>query len=125
MNEPLNTCLHEAQECLEDARVLLTNERYEACMNRCYYAYFWTVRGLLQQRGVFAKTHMGVHNRFSELYVKTGEIPVKFNEYLNTLANDRQQADYEPAEFFTDEDARVAFQRAEEFFHYVQEKYAQ
>lgn len=67
---------------------------------------------------------MGVHNRFSELYVKTGEIPVKFNEYLNTLANDRQQADYEPAEFFTEEDARVAFQRAEEFFHYVQEKYA-
>ena len=123
MNSFLKNALLEASDHLSDAKYLLSGHRYDACINRSYYAYFWILRGLLMAKEVTAKTHAGVHQKFGELYVKTGEIPLKFNDYLSEIAQKRITADYEINEHFEYEDAEKTVKQTEEFLNYVKDHF--
>ena len=78
MSEDLSNCLSLAEEEIQAALRLHPDGLHRGVVNRCYYAFFWTVRGLLLDKNVVAKTHSGVELRFSNLYIKPGLLPVHF-----------------------------------------------
>jgi uncharacterized protein (UPF0332 family) len=64
-----------AHQTLEDARVLAKAGRWNACVNRLYYACFYAVSALLIMDGLSSSKHAGVRSLFNKQYVKTGKIP--------------------------------------------------
>jgi uncharacterized protein (UPF0332 family) len=63
-----------ANETLEDARILANAGRWNACVNRLYYACFYAVSALLVLHDLSSSRHAGVRSIFNKHYVKTGRI---------------------------------------------------
>lgn len=93
-----------------------------SAVHNCYYAFFWAVRGLLFDKGVTAKKHSGTHQMFGLHLVKSGEIPIRFSDYLFDLFEQRLIADYD-GEFDPDQ-VRKLVGYVDEFLLFVKEKYA-
>jgi len=54
-----------AKETLEDARILAGSKRWNACVNRLYYACFYAVSALLIQNDLSSSKHTGVRSLFN------------------------------------------------------------
>lgn len=67
-----------AKECLLDAKMLLTGERYRSAANRAYYAIFHAMRAVLALDGVDMKHHSGIISEFRKRYIKTGILTQAF-----------------------------------------------
>jgi uncharacterized protein (UPF0332 family) len=94
-----------ANEALEDANVLAAADRWNACVNRLYYACFYAVSALLVRDGLSSSKHAGVRSLFNRQYVKTGKVPKDLARIYNDLFERRQEADY--LDFVTFEASQV------------------
>ena len=83
-----------AKETMEDARILADAGRWNACVNRLYYACFYVVSALLLFNGLSSSKHTGVRSLFNRQYVKTGKIPKELARTYNDLFERRQEGDY-------------------------------
>ena len=61
---------------------------------RLYYAVFHAVCALMIHDGHKVGTHKGSHILFSQLYVKTGKLPVCYSELYKQLEIIRNNGDY-------------------------------
>ncbi len=86
--------LNRAEETLEDARVLARSQRWNACVNRLYYACFYAVSGLLLLDGLASSKHSGIRSHFNRQYIKTGTISKEMAQIYNDLFERRQEGDY-------------------------------
>ena len=94
-----------ANEALEDANVLAAADRWNACVNRLYYACFYAVSALLVRDGLSSSKHAGVRSLFNKQYVKTGKVPKDLARIYNDLFERRQEGDY--IDFVTFEASQV------------------
>ena len=83
-----------ANETLKDADVLADNERWNACVNRLYYACFYAVSALLLCQGLSSSKHTGLRSLFNKYYVRTGKVPKEIAYIYNDLFERRQEGDY-------------------------------
>lgn len=97
--------LERAREALEDARILAGASRWNACVNRLYYACFYAVSGLLLQQGLSSSKHTGVRGLFNLNFVRTGRFPKSLARTYNDLFAHRQEGDY--IDFVNFEEAQV------------------
>ena len=95
MNVPLEKIIEKAADALSDAEFNLKYERYEAAINRAYYAIFYSISALLEAKQVATKTHQGAHSKFNEFYLKTGLLPLELNACLDVVFSLRQSGDYD------------------------------
>lgn len=107
--------LERAQECLNEAEVLLASDLYLGVANRAYYSIFDCARALLYQENISAKTHQGVHTKFNELFILPGKLDSRYNELLSTVFQMRQLADYDVDGALTRQDAEFTLESAREF----------
>ena len=123
MEANLKEAIVEAEEFLQEAEWLFMGGFYRGLINRCYYSYFWIVRGLLAEHNINPKSHAGIHNKFGEIFIKTGEIPQHFNTYLVRLSQKREKADYDLDDVHEKDDAIFALKMVKEFLEFTKEKY--
>jgi uncharacterized protein (UPF0332 family) len=83
-----------AHETLEDARILANAGRWNACVNRLYYACFYAVSALLAGDSLSSSKHAGVRSLFNSQYVKPGKISKDLARIYNDLFERRQEGDY-------------------------------
>jgi uncharacterized protein (UPF0332 family) len=93
-NELIQFRVKRAQDTLEDARILLKAKRYNACINRLYYACFYAVTALLAQKDLHSNKHSGVRSLFNLHFVKTQKVPRHHATTYNDLFERRQESDY-------------------------------
>ena len=86
--------LARANETLEDARILAKAGRWNACVNRLYYACFYAISALLLSDNLSSSKHTGVRGLFNSHHVKTGNIPKNLARIYNDLFERRQEGDY-------------------------------
>ncbi|MEE4358068.1 MAG: HEPN domain-containing protein [Desulfococcaceae bacterium] len=86
--------LKRAFETFEDARILADSERWNACVNRLYYACFYAVSALLLCDGLSSSKHTGVRSLFNLHYVKNEKISKTMAVIFNDLFERRQEGDY-------------------------------
>lgn len=116
MNEDVNGYLRKAKDCLIDSDYLLRANRLEAACNRSYYAIYDSILSVLAfTENTYFKTHQGAHNRFRELYIKTGLLPIYLNESLSKALELRQGADYELDFEISNDVAHAMFEEAKIF----------
>jgi len=107
MNVPIDKIIEKAADALSDAEFNFQYERYEAAINRAYYAIFYSISALLEAKQVSTKTHQGAHNKFNEIYLKTGLLPLALNTCLDVVFSLRQSGDYD-LRFEPDQDAAAS-----------------
>jgi uncharacterized protein (UPF0332 family) len=88
-----------AREVLEDAKLLAAAGRWRSCVNRLYYACFYSVSALLASRGLSSSKHTGILSLFNVHFVKSGICSREVAEVYNDLFDNRQEGDY--ADFVT------------------------
>lgn len=115
MNSDTIKLLERASECLAETQSLLDGNHYLGAVNRAYYTIFDCVRALLNEEGVFVKTHQGVHNKFNELFMRSNRLNQKYNSMLSKVFQLRQLADYDLDADLTLQDAEFALNSASEF----------
>ena len=108
-----------AKETLEDARILADSKRWNACVNRLYYACFYAVSALLIQNDLSSSKHTGVRSLFNLHFVKTGKIPKDIARVYNDLFERRQESDYLDFVSFQESQVLPWISRVEIFIDYI------
>jgi len=84
----------EDYKCLEEAIILIANQKWNATINRLYYACFYAVIALLLKNGIRTLTHDGARTQFGLQFVKTGLMDKQFGKLYSKLFDYRQKGDY-------------------------------
>lgn len=111
--------LEKARQTLEDARVLASAGRWNACVNRLYYACFYAISALLLRDGLSATKHTGVRSLFNRHYVKTGMVPKRMARIYNDLFERRQESDYTDFTDFQESQVAPWISEAEKFVEHI------
>ena len=108
--------LKEAEESIKEARVLqregMSNR---AVMNRLYYAMFYAVLALLQEKQLGTSKHTGAISLFDREFVKKGIFDKELSKTLHRAFELRQKGDYMEEVEVTDEDIDEMFPRVIDF----------
>ena len=105
-------------DCLDAARDLLALRRYDATLNRSYYAMFHGTQALLYTINKVTRSHSGAHNAFHKEFILSGLVDKKLGLGLKRTFEKRQFSDYEYDET-TEQEAVDSFSDAELFVHSV------
>jgi uncharacterized protein len=95
MSQEVQRHFEQAAECVEDARVLLENDRLAAAVTRIYYAMFHAATAALLARGIQRNSHHALLAVFGQQFIKTGQLDEQLYRNLRAAFERRQQADYE------------------------------
>jgi uncharacterized protein (UPF0332 family) len=87
--------LERAHEALTEALLLMEQELWRGSVNRLYYAMFYGAVALLATHDIFPRTHKGVRQQFSLLYLSTGRIPDHLGLAYSELFERRHSGDYD------------------------------
>lgn len=104
-----------ARRVLRTGKLALDDGDWVSAINRAYYAVFYAANAVLELDGLQRSKHSGVMSLFREKYVKTGKIEGDYSDIYGQAFESRQESDYERTEFPSQEDAKVAVERAERF----------
>ena len=108
-----------AKEELQTAELLLRSDSYRQSINRSYYAIFHAIRAVNALDGFDSSKHSGVISHFNQAYVKTGKIGKESSRLIRYASQLREQADYEDFYLATQEEAREAYEGAQQFLDAV------
>jgi uncharacterized protein (UPF0332 family) len=109
-----------AKETLQEAQIMLDNNKLIAAVNRIYYAVFYEVLALLLTKGLSSPKHSGVRSLFNKEFVKTGIISEQSGDFYNRVSGFRQRADYEDFVGFEIQKVKSWFNSAKEFIDSVE-----
>ncbi len=104
-----------AWEALHDAKLLDANYGWNACINRLYYACYYSVSALLLKNDLPAQTHNGVKTQFNQHFIKTGMIAKELGKLYTDLMDARHKGDYGDMFDFTRETVEPLLKPVEEF----------
>lgn len=107
--------MEQAEETLQDAQLLLSQDRYRSTVNRAYYAMFYAVLGLLQMTAERTSKHSGAIALFDRLFVKTGLVDRNYSKWFHEAFLIRQKSDYDEISEVTSEEARMVVEHSHEF----------
>lgn len=90
-------------ETIEDALILAESSRWNACVNRLYYACFYAISALLLLEGRSSTRHTGVRSLFNLHFVRTGIVSKDLARVYNDLFERRQEGDYVDFVYFRED----------------------
>jgi uncharacterized protein (UPF0332 family) len=86
--------LDKAQDAIEAADILLTNEKEDIAAGRAYYAMFYTAEALLNELGLEFSKHGGVHAAFGKHFAQPNLLDPKYHRWLIDSFDKRLIGDY-------------------------------
>lgn len=107
--------IQRAQETLDEASILLHHEKWNAAVNRMYYACYYIVIALLKQENISHATHSGVKAQFNKLVASTLNVDKQHARFFNHIMQDRQESDYKDLYFFDPEEVKTMMPMAQAF----------
>ncbi len=94
MSELIRYRMKEALETLEEAQILLKEDKTRGAMNRIYYGMFYATLALLATKELGAAKHSGVIALFHREFVKVDIFPKNVAKYLDIAFALRTKSDY-------------------------------
>lgn len=109
-----------ALDTYEEAIILASNNRWNAVINRLYYACFYSVIALLLKRNIETQTHDGARIQFGLHFVKNGLIEKSFGRLYTKLFDFRQKGDYGDMFDFDEETTMPLIGQVKEFLSQIE-----
>lgn len=85
----------EAEETIEDVRLLIENDRLRAAINRIYYGMFYSLLALGLAHGFETSKHPQLIGWFNKNFVQGEEIEPEYGKMINKAYNRRTKGDYD------------------------------
>jgi uncharacterized protein (UPF0332 family) len=115
MNEEMRLQFERAQECVEDAQILVKECRLSGTAARAYYAMFHAATAALLKYDIKRGSHQGIIAAFGEHICRQNLLDKKFHKYLREAFDLRLESDYQPVVRIDIQLARETLNRAIEF----------
>ncbi len=116
--------IKQARESIQEAKVLwgqgMSNR---SVMNRLYYAMFYAVLALLQEKHLGTSKYYGAISLFDREFVKSGLIDTEYSKALHRAFILRQKGDYLEEAEVSLADIEEIFPQAESFVGLVEERF--
>lgn len=84
-----------AYKAFDAASVLAENGFWNSAVNRLYYSLFYAVNALLVINEIQTKSHSGSRSQFSNIFIKTHKLDIKYGKLYSQLFDWRQKGDYD------------------------------
>lgn len=114
--------LEQADESLVAANLLFEKELIRPCLNRAYYAMFYSILALLVTEKKETSRHSGAISLFDKEFVKKGVFGKDFSRWLHNAFDLRQRSDYKADYQVSNEDASQVLEHAEKFVQGVKKR---
>ncbi|MCD8386559.1 MAG: HEPN domain-containing protein [Bacteroidales bacterium] len=114
--------LERAVETLDEARIMIENQRYNAAVNRAYYACFYAVLALLIKNGIETKSHEGAKQMFGLHFIKTKKLDSDIGAHYTLMKKSRKSGDYDDFVYFTEAQARSFYTDSIHFIEVLKEE---
>ncbi|OGL42433.1 MAG: hypothetical protein A2042_04605 [Candidatus Schekmanbacteria bacterium GWA2_38_11] len=113
--------LTQAKASIEEAKVLLREGMsFRSIMNRLYYAMFYAVLALLQEKRLGTSKHIGVISLFDKEFIKTGTFKKDLSKSLHRAFELRQKGDYMEQNEVTKEDIDEMLPKTQDFINAIE-----
>ena len=112
--------MKEGFETLEEAQILLKQEKTRGAMNRIYYGMFYAALALLATKELGAAKHSEVIALFHKEFVKTNIFPKNIAKYLDIAFDLRTKGDYRDFVVLEKENLKRLIKNAESFINEAQ-----
>ena len=87
--------LDQADDTIEDVRILIENNRLRAAINRIYYGMFYSLLALGIKNEFETSKHSQLIGWFNRSFIKVGLIDTKYGKNINKAFNRRTKGDYD------------------------------
>ena len=87
--------LEQANETIEDVRILIENNRIRAAVNRIYYGMFYSLLALGIKSDFETSKHAQLIGWFNKNFINEGLIDPKYGKIINKAFNRRTKGDYD------------------------------
>ncbi len=111
--------LEKSDESLNGAKLLAQNQRWNACVNRLYYACFYAVMALLLTENSNQLTHIGTRSQFNLKFIKEGKIKKDYGKLYSKIFDWRHKGDYGDLFDFTEEQVKPLIEPTENFLNEI------
>lgn len=111
--------LFKAQQSLEAAKLLLTNNYPDYATSRAYYTMLYIAEAFLEGEGLSFSKHSAVISAFGREFAKTQQIPSDFHRFLIEAQELRTAGDYGQPNAVTIDQAAEQSDRAEQFLAFA------
>jgi len=115
MTDEQRELLLKAQQSLEAAQLLLTNNYPDYAASRAYYAMFYIAEAFLEGEGLTFSKHSAVIATFGREFAKPRRVSPDFHRFLIEAQELRTTGDYGQFNAVTMDQAAEQIQRAEAF----------
>jgi uncharacterized protein len=109
-----------AKETLEEAKLMATNQHWNATVNRLYYACFYIVHALLLNEGHAAHTHSGTKAVFHQHFVRSGKVSPGLSRVFDELFSKRQIGDHGDMQSFDEKTVKALMPKAIQFVEAIE-----
>jgi len=109
-----------AQESFEEAIIMIQNKKWNTAISRLYYSCYYAAIALLLKHNIETRSHSGVRTKFSDTFIKTGKIDLKYGKLLSHLADYRQKGDYGDLYDYDDKIVLPLVDQVKEFISEIQ-----
>ena len=114
--------LEEAENSIKEAEVLLKEGMsLRSVMNRLYYAMFYAVLALLQEKELGTSKHYGAISLFDREFIKSGIFDKELSKTLHRAFELRQKGDYLEQAEVTKSDVDEMLPKTKDFVDKVKE----
>lgn len=103
-----------ANAVLQDARLLFQNGRLSSCVNRLYYAVFYSASAVLVSQGKKYGKHSAVRSAVHRDFVNSGLLDKEYGRMYDILLSRREQSDYQPLTVFSSDEVEIFLAKATE-----------
>jgi uncharacterized protein (UPF0332 family) len=107
-------------DTFDDARILISNKKWNSAINRLYYAAYYAVMALLLRNGLKPTTHNGAKINFTEHFIKNKIIDKSFGKLYAQLFTWRQKGDYDDLFDFQESQVIQYVEPVEEFIRLIE-----
>ena len=87
--------LDQAEETIEDVRILIENNRFRAAVNRIYYGMFYSLLALGIKNEFETSKHAQLIGWFNKSFINEGLIDANYGKIINKAFNRRTKGDYD------------------------------
>jgi uncharacterized protein (UPF0332 family) len=112
--------INKAKETFDDAKLLASEKRWTACVNRLYYSVFYITIALLIKNGFETKSHNGVTTLFSMHFLKTKIVSLDDGELFAILQSYRTRGDYNDMFDFDEETVEPLLEPVQNFINNIE-----
>lgn len=115
MTDEQRELLLKAQQSLEAAKLLLTNNYADYATSRAYYSMFYIAEAFLEGEGLSFSKHSAVIAAFGREFAKPQRLPTEFHRFLIEAQELRTTGDYGQLNAVTVDQATEQIDHAEQF----------